>query len=139
MKARLSVILLLIISLSILVITLKSEDIIYEQVKVEELDIDIQNVIKQINEQNIYFIIKDSIIILYSNLGKSGMYTYPSAIIKKKGDKLTVNIKSNMATDDEFVKEELFVRIYMNRLPKEINASFLGKQIMDYKIIDVKI
>jgi hypothetical protein len=63
---------------------------------IEELDKDIQNTINQIKEPNIYFILKDSTIILFSNLGLSGFYTNPSAVIKKNDNKLIVNIRATV-------------------------------------------
>jgi hypothetical protein len=136
MKVRFTIILMLFIGLATLIFTLQSDDVDFDQVKIEDLDKDIQNAIKQIKEYNIYFITKNRTIILYSNLGKSGMYTYPYADIKKKGDKLIVNVKSNMAANDQFVKEILVVRINIKQLPQEIETTFLDKKI-NYSIINL--
>jgi hypothetical protein len=136
MKVRFTIILMLFIGLATLIITLQLKDVDFDQVKIEDLDDDIQNAIKQIKEQNIYLITKNRTIILYSNLGKSGMYTYPYAEIKRKGDKLIVNIKSKMAADEEFVKEILVVRINIKHLPQEIETTFLDQKT-NYRIINL--
>jgi uncharacterized protein YxeA len=115
----------------------KSRDIDFDVVKVEELDNDFQDTIKQIKEQNTYFIIKDKTIVVYSNLGKSGLYTYPYAEIIQEKNKLTVNIKSHMAADERYVKEILIVRINnIKQLPNEFETTFLDQKT-NYKIIDL--
>lgn len=120
-----------------IIITIKSEDIEFDEVRVEELDKDIQDTIKQIKEQKTYFIIKDKTIVLYSNLSKSGLYTYPYAEIIQKKSKLIVNIKSHMAADEQYIKEILIVRIKnIKQLPKEFETTFLDQKT-DYKIIDL--
>jgi hypothetical protein len=135
MRIRLIFICLVIVSLSILGFALKSDDLKYEPVEMEKLDIDIQSTIKQIREPNIYIIQKDSTIILFSNLGLSGFYTNPSAVIKKKDNKLIVNISSNGSASG---KDLLLLRIYSNSLPKEIDAAFDGKIINNYKMINLE-
>ncbi|WP_438449497.1 hypothetical protein [Gorillibacterium sp. sgz5001074] len=126
----------LIASISVFII-FKSGDIDFDVVKVEELDKDIQDTIKQINEQNTYFIIKDKTIVVYSNLGKSGLYTYPYVEIKQEDGKLVVNINSHMAADEQYVKEILIVRINnIKKLPDDFGTTFLGQKT-DYKIKDL--
>jgi hypothetical protein len=134
-RLRLIIICLVIVSLSILGFALKSDDLKYEPVEMEKLDKDIQSTIKQIREPNIYIIQKDSTIILFSNLGLSGFYTNPSAVIKKKDNKLIVNIRSNGSPSG---KDLLLLRIYTKSLPKEIEATFDGKIINNYKMINLE-
>jgi hypothetical protein len=133
---RVKLILMILIAATLLIFTLQSDVVDFDQVKVEDLNKDFQDTIKQIKEQNIYFITKDKTIIFYSNLGKSGMYTYPYAEIIKNNDKLIVNIKSHMATDDQYVKEILIGRINLKTLPKEIETSFLDQKA-NYRIINL--
>lgn len=136
MKVKIIMILILLIAITTLIFTLQSEDVDYEQVKIEELDIDFQNAINQINEKNIYFITQGETVILYTNLSKSGLYTYPYAEIKQKRDRLIVNINSHMATNDQFVKEILIARINIKHLPGEIETTFLDEKT-NYTIINL--
>jgi hypothetical protein len=135
MRLRLIIISLVIVSFSILAFALKSDDLKYEPVQMEKLDNDIQSTIKQISEPNIYIIQKDSTIILFSNLGLSGFYTNPSAVIKKKDNKLIVNISSNGSASG---KDLLLLRIYTNGLPNEVEPTFDGKIINNYKMINLE-
>ncbi|MDF2651148.1 MAG: hypothetical protein K0Q73_6953 [Paenibacillus sp.] len=136
MKAKLFIIFLVIVAVPILVWILMPGQIKYEEVKLEELDKTVQNAIEQLSEPNVYFIMKDSIVVLYSNLGKSGMYTYPTAEVVKKRDQLTVKIKSNMAVNDPFVKEVLIAKMSMQRLPDQIEAFYEGQKT-NHKIINL--
>lgn len=129
---------LLLVSISIFILV-KSDEIGFNVVKIkmEELDKEIQDTIEQINEQNTFFIIKDKTIVVYSNLGKSGLYTYPYAEIKQERGKLVVNIKSHMAADQQYGKEILLVKITnIKKFPDDYETSFLGKKT-SYRIIDL--
>lgn len=106
----------------------------YEQVKVEDLQEEVQDRIAQIKEPNIYLITKDDAVILYSSLGKSGMYTYPQAEIQTKGKKLIVAITSKSNPGPEDAKEILIAKLHLDRLPSEVEASFLGNRV-DYERI----
>jgi hypothetical protein len=134
MKYQFLLIISVIVLVGILYLIYQSKDAAYQEVRIEELDKEIQDTINQIDEPNIYFIYDGKTIVLFSNLGKSGMYTFPSAEIYHKRDLLTVNIKSSMAHNDQFIKDTLLAKINMNKLPKEIKASYEGKPI-HYKVI----
>ncbi|SEU19664.1 hypothetical protein [Paenibacillus sp. NFR01] len=108
----------------------------YEQVKVEDLQEEVQDQIAQIKEPNIYLITNDDAVILYSTLGKSGMYTYPQAEIQTKGKKLIVDITSKSNPGPEDTKENLIAKLHLDRLPSEVEASFLGNRV-DYERIDI--
>jgi hypothetical protein len=131
---------LILITFVAILLAINSRKIEFEEVRVEELDKDIQLAIEQINkdyDQNIFFIIKDKTIIVYSNLSKSGMYTYPYAEIIQRKNKLVVNIKSDFTRDVKHDSEIVIVKINnINKLPDEIETTFLDKQT-DYEIIDL--
>ncbi|GEM_PF-5398144 len=131
---------LVLITLVVMLLTINSRNVEFEEVRVEELDKDIQLLIEQINkdyDRNIFFIIKNKTIIVYSNLSKSGMYTFPYAEIIQRKNKLVVNIKSGFARDVEHDSENVIVKINnYNKLPDEIETTFLDKQT-DYEIIDL--
>lgn len=95
----------------------RSSDVAFEPLSLEELDADFQDSIEHIEAPGIYFITKDDTLVLYSNLGKSGLYTYPYAEISQERNKLVVNIKSQFAQTDEMVKENLIGRIDLKKLP----------------------
>lgn len=137
MKVRVIIITSLLIMLSVIIFTFQSsKKALFEQIEIEDLDKEFQHTINQIKEQNIYFIARGKTIILYSNLGKSGMYTYPYAEIKMARNKLIVDIKSRDAASEEYIKEILTVRLNIDHLPEEIEASFLDQKI-NYKVINI--
>ncbi|WP_337097995.1 hypothetical protein [Paenibacillus sp. YIM B09110] len=115
--------------------TPEQESLAHEQVAIEQLDPQFQSAIKQLAEPNVYFIEKDSSIILFSNLSKSGMYTYPLADIKLSGEKLIVTITSHSNPDEHTSKEGLFVKLALEQLPDDIEVTFLDQQVSNYEVI----
>lgn len=136
MKAKILIIMISLLVVSIMIFSSPSNDVDFVPVTMEDLNQDFLEVINQIEEQNIYFITKGKTIILYSNMGKSGLYTYPYAEIKQEDNKLIVNVKSHMAASDEYVKEILIASLKIKRLPKEIETTFLGEKT-NYEIINL--
>lgn len=115
----------------------KANELKYEQISFEQLEnVGVQNLIGALSEPNVYFIMMDSSIVLYSNLQKSGMYTYPKAKIGMKDNKLKIDITTDKDPTVSSVKEGLFVKLYMDKLPDQINITFMGQKISKYEIIN---
>ena len=136
MKAKILLILVAIVSFAFIFFVMQSDDVDFKPMTIEELNPDIQNAIYQIEASGVYFIIQEDTTILYSSLGKSGMYTYPFAEIKQNDGKLTIKINSKSSPSDQDVQEGLIGRIDIKKLPEDIEISFLG-QAVDYKIINL--
>jgi hypothetical protein len=138
MRAKLIISCLVMVILVSLFVVFKQEVLKAQQIHLNELDIDFQNAINQLRTKpNIYLITKGSNIILYSNLQKSGLYTFPYAVLKKDGEKLIIQIESHLTADEDYPKDELIARINLTQLPNQIEASFLGYKT-EYKIITLK-
>lgn len=133
-KRQALIAILLLMLATIIIYTIQPKEVAFEQLQIEDLDAEIQSAIHQTHEQGIYFFVKDQTIILYSNLSKSGLYTYPYAEITSKSNKLFVKVESELAPSDEMVKENLIGRVDLKKLPEVIEASFLGGKV-ESKII----
>ncbi|MEO3944271.1 hypothetical protein [Gorillibacterium sp. CAU 1737] len=122
-----------IVIIAILVNPFATKKVKVEQVTLEQVeDIGLRNLIGMLTEPNVYFFETDSSVILYSTMGKSGLYTYPTADIKLKGKRLVVDITSNQKT--ALTKEGLLVKMDLKSLPEDISVRFLGGNVPNYQV-----
>jgi|GEM_PF-6692491 len=139
MRVKLGAIIVVLATVILMAASLKTKDIEYEQVTIHQYDMDImgiRNYAGMFSEQpNVYFSIKDSKIIMYSNLVKSGFDEYSISNIKLKGKKLYININGNKNPKADAVNKELIIRIFTDQVPEKFVVKFFGKNIKNYEII----
>ncbi|MCU6707291.1 hypothetical protein M6D81_01100 [Paenibacillus sp. J5C_2022] len=85
------------------------------------------------SEPNVYFAVMDGNVIMYCNMGKSGLYTHPVATVKKRGDVLSVQIDSNPKR--ALTNEDILIEIDLDKLPGKIEVYVLGEPVNDYRVI----
>lgn len=139
MKVRIGILSIVIAAIIIVVFSIKTTDVEYEQISIQQPSIDVIGIRNYISlfskESNVYFFIKDSEVIMFSNLRKPGYDHYSIAGMEMRAGKLHIDIKGNKNAKMQSAGNELIVKLHIDQLPEKIKINFLGKRIKNYEII----